>query len=98
MKRVTFYPSVLETFNNLPFTEDTVHEYDVELIIQYLKEHEVSHFKMVVDYILKIVDNMFLIEMYSEKPDRVTYDKVTEICRPFSEIAYKNKKGFNTLS
>jgi len=60
MNRVTFYPSVLETFENFPYTEETIHDYDVELIKNYLTEHVKSHKKLVTDYLIKILDNSTL--------------------------------------
>jgi hypothetical protein len=61
MNRVIFYPSTLETFDNLPYTEDTIHEYDVELIIKFLKEHKADE-KLVAKYLIKIIDNSNLIQ------------------------------------
>jgi len=83
MKRVVFYLSVLETFENLPYTEDSIHEYDVELIQKYLTDHIESHKKLVIDYVLKVVDNVDLESIGS---------KVKEICKDFVKYARSYEK------
>lgn len=73
--------------DNLPFTEETIHEGDIELIIQYLEYMIACKQKdEVVSYIYKLMDSMPLGEAEEKSPKLLTILRAPQIKKIGKEI------------
>jgi hydroxymethylpyrimidine pyrophosphatase-like HAD family hydrolase len=70
---------LITLLNNFPFTEDTIHEDDVQFIIQYLQYLNCIDKKVIDSYILKLIDNTSLVDTKTKVEDILS--NFTKRCR-----------------
>ena len=84
---------LITLLNSLPYTEDTIHNEDLDFIIEYLEYCKCIDSTMIDSYLLKLIDNRGL-DKETDYPiaDSCGCDsspKVDEIIRTFSKKARK---------